>query len=138
MLSHSTAAITIADGEITVDAERLALKLGLTAAALKAEMRKGNVSSVAETGIDEDVGRTRVTFRYRTRTWSVVVDSDGALVDRLSIMLVESLAPAANALPANTAQLSLRDLDREMNASGELQKLIGMQVAEPSTPEIIR
>ena len=90
----------------------IAYKLGLTAAALKAEMRKGNVSSVAETGINEDVGRTRVTFRYRTRTWSVVVDSDGALVDRLSIMLVESLAPAVKALPANTTQLSLRDLVR--------------------------
>ena len=138
MLSHSTAAITIADGEITVDAERLAPKLGLSAAALKAEMRKGNVSSVAETGIDEDAGRTRVTFRYRTRAWSVVVDPDGALVGRLSIMLVESRAPAAKAPPANTAQLSLRDLDREMNASGELQKLIGMQISEPSTPEIIR
>jgi len=38
------AAITIADGEITVDAELLAPKLGLSAEALRAEMRKGNVS----------------------------------------------------------------------------------------------
>lgn len=44
-------AITIADGDITIDAELLAPKLGLSAEALKAEMRKGNVSSVAETGI---------------------------------------------------------------------------------------
>ena len=49
-------AITIADGEITIDAELLAPKLGLSAEALKAEMRKGNVSSVAETGINEDAG----------------------------------------------------------------------------------
>ena len=28
------------------------------------------------------------------------------------------------------------DIVREMNASGELQKLIGMQASEPSTPEI--
>ena len=48
------AAITIADGEISVDAELLAPKLGLSTEALKAEMRKGNVSSVAESGIDED------------------------------------------------------------------------------------
>ena len=87
-------AITIADSEITVDAELLAPKLGLSVEALKAEMRKGNVSSVAETGIDEDAGRTRVTFRYRTRAWTVVVEPDGTLRDRLSIMLVESLAPA--------------------------------------------
>ena len=54
-------AITIADGEITIDAELFAPKLGLSAEALKAEMRKGNVSSVAETGINEDAGRARVT-----------------------------------------------------------------------------
>ena len=41
-------------GEITVDAELLVPKLGLSTEALKAEMRKGNVSSVVETGIDED------------------------------------------------------------------------------------
>ncbi len=40
-------AITIADGEITVDAELLAPKLGLSTEALKVEMHKGNVSSVA-------------------------------------------------------------------------------------------
>ena len=105
-------AITIADGEITVDAELLAPKLGLSAEALKAEMRKGNVSSVAETGIDEDAGRTRVIFKYRTRVWTGVVNPDGTLVDRLSFMLVESLAPAAKAPPANTGHRSWRDLVR--------------------------
>ena len=75
-------AITIADGEITIDAELLAPKLGLSAEALKAEMRKGNVSSVAETGIDEDAGRTRVTFRYRTRTLIVVVEPDGTVLEK--------------------------------------------------------
>lgn len=105
-------AITIADGEITVDAELLAPKLGLSAEALKAEMRKGNVSSVAETGIDEDAGRTRVTFKYRTRVWTGVLNPDGTLVDRLSFMLVERLAPAAKATLANTAHLSQLDLVR--------------------------
>ena len=78
-------AITIADGEITIDAELLAPKLGLSAAALKAEMRKGNVSSVAVTGIDEDAGRTRVTFRYCTRAWTVVVEPDGTVIERIPL-----------------------------------------------------
>ena len=39
---------------------------GLSTEALKAEMRKSNVSSVAEAGINEDAAHTRVTFRYRT------------------------------------------------------------------------
>lgn len=102
-------AITIADGEITIDAELLAPKLGLSAEALKAEMRKGNVSSVAETGINEDAGRTRVTFRYRTRAWTVVVDPDGTSVESI---VVVSIAPATKAPLANTDHLSLLDLVR--------------------------
>ncbi len=138
MLSHSTTAITIADGEITVDAERLAPKLGLTVAALKAQMRNGNVSSVAETGINEDAGRTRVTFRYRKRAWSVVVDPDGTLVGRLSIMLVESRAPAAKAPPANTGDHQMSEAaTNAFAANGKLIPLInfatssGMHIASP-------
>ncbi len=115
MSSPQTEAITIVNGEITVDAELLAPKLGLSAAALKAEMRKGSIDSVAETGINEDAGRTRVTFRYRTRAWTVVVDPDGTLHDRLSFILVESIAPTAKAPPANTDYPSLLDFVR--NAS---------------------
>ena len=99
MSSHPTAAITIVNGVITVDAELLAPKLGLSAEALKTKMRKGIVSSVAETGLNEDAGCTRVTFRYRTRAWAVVVDPDGTWHDRLSFMLVDSIAPAAKASP---------------------------------------
>jgi len=86
MSTHPTAAITIVDGEITVDAELLAPKLGLSTAALKAEMRKGSIDSVAEAGIDEDTGRTRVTFRYRTRAWTAVVEPDGTVVERIPPM----------------------------------------------------
>ena len=104
MSSVPGSAISIADGEITIDAGLLASKLGLSAALLKAEMRKGIVSSVAETGINEDVGRARLTFRYRSRAWIVVVDPDGSLV--------ESIAPAPKALPANTGRVSLSDFVR--------------------------
>jgi hypothetical protein len=44
-------------------------------------MRRGLVYSVAERGIDEDEGRTRLTFRYRARSWTVVVKPDGSLND---------------------------------------------------------
>ena len=97
-------AISIAGGEITIDAELLASKLGLSAASLMTEMRKGIVYSVTETGINEDVGRTRLTFRYRSRAWTVVVDPGGNLV--------ESIAPVAKALPANTDRWDLIDFVR--------------------------
>jgi len=59
----------------------LAAGLGLSTQSLKAEMRRGLVYSVAERGIDEDEGRTRLTFRYRARSWTVVVKLDGSLND---------------------------------------------------------
>ena len=76
-------AIILVDGEITVDAELLGRKLGLSAAALKAEMRKGSIDSVAEAGIEEDAGRTRITFRYHTRVWTAVLEPDGSVVDKI-------------------------------------------------------
>ena len=104
MSSVPGSAISIADGEITIDAELLASKLGLSAASLKTEMRKGIVSRVAETGINEDVGRTRLTFRYHSRAWTVVVDPAGNLV--------ESVARAPKVLPAKPGGWSLSDIVR--------------------------
>ncbi len=75
------AAVTMTDGVITIDADLLAPKLGLSVEVLKAEMRRGYVYSVTEQGIDSDAGRTRLTFRYRARSWCVVVDPDGTLVE---------------------------------------------------------
>lgn len=99
-----TSAIVIVEDEVIIDAELLAPKLGLSPDILKAEMRKGVVYSVAETGVDEDAGRTRLTFRYRTCAWTVVVEPDGTLV--------ESAAPAAKTPPANTERPRLLDLVR--------------------------
>jgi hypothetical protein len=76
-----SSAITIEDGEITIAPDLLAAKLGLSVEVLKAEMRRGYVYSVTEQGIDEDAGHTRLTFRYRTRTWTVVIKTDDTLVE---------------------------------------------------------
>src|SRR5260370_35317333 len=49
--------VTIGDGEITIAADLLAPKLGLSVEVLKAEMSRGCVYSVTEQGIDDDLGR---------------------------------------------------------------------------------
>ena len=82
MSALPSSAVTIGDGEITI-ADLLALKLGLSVKVLKSEMRRGSVYSVTEQGIDEEAGRTRLTFPYRTRSWAVVVEPDGAGILRL-------------------------------------------------------
>jgi hypothetical protein len=73
--------VTVIGGEITIDAELLAPKLGLSTEELKAEMHKGLVYSVAEKGINEDQGRMRLTFRYRARSWTVIVEAGGRLME---------------------------------------------------------
>jgi Family of unknown function (DUF6522) len=72
--------ITISDEDIVIDANLLASHLGLSEQKLKAEMRSGLVYGVAEKGVGEDEGQTRLTFRYRARSWTVVVGSDGSVV----------------------------------------------------------
>ena len=106
MTPLSSTAIWVDDGEITVEAEALAPKLGLSTEALKENMAKGLVMSVAETGEHEDAGRTRLTFRYRARVWRVVIDADGSLF--------EDPLPTRDTKPAN-APFSLFDLAKGMS-----------------------
>ena len=102
MSALSSAAVTIEDGEITIAADLLAQKLGLSSEALKAEMRRGYVYSLGKQGIAEDAGCTRLTFRYRSRSWTVVVEPDGTLV--------ETSAASNKAAPATRDRAGLRHL----------------------------
>ncbi|GAB5467936.1 MAG: DUF6522 family protein [Rhodospirillales bacterium] len=95
-------AVTVADGDITIAAEILAPGLGLSVSALKANMAKGLVTSVSETGQGEDAGRRRLTFRYRAKVWRVVVEPDGRLVE----------SPPPSAKPAKKRSVLL-DLGRD-------------------------
>jgi hypothetical protein len=85
--------VSIVDGGLTIDAEALAPKLFLSVESLKEKMAGGLVTSVVEAGVDEDEGRTRLTFRHRSRTWVVVVEPDGSLVEGAAqVQLHEPLA----------------------------------------------
>ena len=104
MPRFSQSTIDIGDGQITIDAELLAPRLGLSIAALKDNMAKGLVTGIAETGADEDAGRTRLTFRYRARVWRFVREPDGTLKED----------PVRSAKPrAVTDRINLLDLARQ-------------------------
>ena len=70
-------AISITDGAIVIAAETVAPRLGLKPEALQAEMQRGQVCCLVETGVDEDEGRTQVTVRYHARSWTLVIEPDG-------------------------------------------------------------
>ena len=81
MTTIPRSAIVVENTQITIDADVLAPRLGLTVEALKENMARGLVMSVAETGEDEDAGRTRLTFRYKARVWRIVIEADGSLFE---------------------------------------------------------
>jgi hypothetical protein len=78
-MDPSSRVIEVHGDDVTVEAGFLAAQLGLSVARLRAEMRRGNVYSVVERGMGEDVGRLRLTVRYRARAWTIVVQRDGTL-----------------------------------------------------------
>lgn len=74
-MEPSRAATTVRSPEsgFVVAVELVAPQLGLSPEAFWRELGRGIVYAVAERGEGEDVGRTRLTFRYRARSWSVIV-----------------------------------------------------------------
>jgi IS4 transposase len=78
-MDPSPPAIEVRGDEATIEAGFLAEKLGLSVDRLRAEMRAGIVYGVVERGVGEDARRLRLTFRYRARSWTVVVETDGTL-----------------------------------------------------------
>lgn len=66
------------DGQITVDPDWLAPRLGLTAEALRAGLRSGAVVGVTETGEGKHAGRTRIVIRSADRAWAAEIDANGA------------------------------------------------------------
>jgi hypothetical protein len=67
-------AITLSEEGFVVEAELVAEKLGLSTESFWREMKRGIVYSVVEHGEGEDAGRVRLTFRCRSRSWTVTLD----------------------------------------------------------------
>jgi len=72
-------AIEIQGDEITVDAEKLAPRLGMSVGALREAMNAGEIRTLVERGEDEDQGRMRLTFRHGDKQFSIMREPDGSL-----------------------------------------------------------
>jgi hypothetical protein len=77
MDQHRGNAITQSEDGFVVEAELVARALGLSPDAFWREMKRGIVYGVVERGEGDDAGRTRLTFRYRARSWSVTLQDLG-------------------------------------------------------------
>jgi hypothetical protein len=125
-------AISITDGAIVVAAETVAPRLGLKPEALQAEMQRGQVCCLVETGVDEDEGRTRVTVRYHARSWTLVVEPDG--IERATTWSASAFPMKTRATSGDRDQVArqLRTYLQNMAAAdltityGGLARLLGL------------
>ena len=74
MEQKGSTAITASKDGFTVDAELVAKEFGLPPDVFWQELKRGIVYGVVERGEGDDIGRTRLTFRYRSRTWCVTLE----------------------------------------------------------------
>lgn len=75
--------LTVTDAGVEVAADDLAPLLELEPAALRRQMRDGTVTTLYETGQDEDEGRFRVTFRSADWRVRLTCAGDGTVLKRL-------------------------------------------------------
>ncbi|MGM0740844.1 MAG: DUF6522 family protein [Pseudomonadota bacterium] len=66
------------EGQVVLDPDYLAPKLGLTPDTLRAGLHRGDIVGVTETGEGTDSGKTRIILRTPTRAWAAEVDATGA------------------------------------------------------------
>jgi hypothetical protein len=68
---------SLSEEDFAIEADLVAERLGLSTESFWREMGRGILYGVIERGEGEDAGRMRLTFRYRTRSWTVTL---GAMV----------------------------------------------------------
>jgi len=85
--------IEFENGEVQIDAAIVADGLGVTLALLQQGMRAGHITSLAERGVDADLGRHRLTFFSAHRRFRVVVDASGAIIQRSALDFGDASLP---------------------------------------------
>jgi hypothetical protein len=85
--------IEFENGDVQIDASIVAEGLGLTPLLLREEMRAGRITSLAERGVDADLGRHRLTFFSKHRRFRVVIDAAGAIIQRSAVDFGQAALP---------------------------------------------
>ncbi len=66
--------IEIGQGSSHIEASVIAQGLALEPSRVQAMMRKGEITSLCERGMNEDAGRYRLTFFHKSRRFRLIVD----------------------------------------------------------------
>jgi hypothetical protein len=63
-------------------------------------MRKGQITSLSERGVNENAGRYRLTFFHKSRRFRLIIDGSGTIIQRSII----NFGDCANAQGAHQAE----------------------------------
>jgi Fe-S cluster biogenesis protein NfuA len=115
------------DGQVTVDPDFLAPRLGLTPETLREGLHSGAVVGVTETGQDADAGKTRVVLRSGSRAWAAEIDATGAAREIPPPRVIEAAAGREQDLP-NRVRTYLEALppDEVPISYGALARALGL------------
>ena len=115
------------DGQIIIDPDYLAPRLGITPETLRAGLRRGDVVGVTETGTGADAGKTRVIMRSPTRAWAAEIDADGTAREIPPPRPTRAAAGGEQALSARVrACLDGRDAGEGPITYGALARALGL------------
>ena len=115
------------DGQVTVDPDYLAPRLGLTPETLREGLRSGTVVGVTETGEDADAGKTRVVLRSGSRAWAAEIDATGAAREIPPPRVIEAAAGKEQSLPNRVrAHLEALSPDEIPISYGALARALGL------------
>jgi len=97
--------IEIGLGSLHINASVIAQGLALEPSRIQAMMRKGEITSVCEHGVNEDAGRYRLTFFHKSRRFRLVVDGTGTVIQRSIVDFRRSTAASVEARIAVAARI---------------------------------
>ena len=87
--------VEIGPGALHINASVIAQGLALEPSRVQAMMRKGEITSLCERGVNEDAGRYRLTFLHKSRRFRVIVDGTGTVIQRSTVDFGDRRLPAA-------------------------------------------
>jgi hypothetical protein len=87
--------IEIGLGSLHINASVIAQGLELEPSLVQAMMRKGEITSLCERGVNEDVGRYRLTFFHKSRRFRLIVDGTGTVIQRSIVDFGDRPLPAS-------------------------------------------
>ena len=87
--------IEIGLGSLHINASVIAQGLALEPSLVQAMMRKGEITSLCERGMNEDAGRYRLTFFHKSRRFRLIVDRSGTVIRRSIVDFGDRPLPAA-------------------------------------------